>query len=403
MKARPSARIWGWPELSRIDKAAHNIWDLRKRAQARLPRALFEFIERGTEDDVLIRVNRESLERIKFKPRTLRDVSSRDQSITLFGREQAMPLVIAPTGTADLMWYRGERALAAAANAAGIPFTQTTSSTTRFADIAGIVDSGLWLQLYLWERRDLSWDLVERAGEQGFEALVLTVDTPIFPLREFNKQNGMANPIRPNLPLAMDFLHHPRWTASVLLRYFLSGGVPQFANYPKEAGGKITGIVSRITNSASVCWADVDELRRRWPGKLILKGILTSEDASIAREHGVDGIAVSNHGGRNFDSSPASIDVLAEIVDAVGRDLTVIWDGGVRRGADVLKAMAIGADAVMIGRATLYGLAAAGGAGAARALDLLRNEIDMAMAMLGVTSLDEVDRSYLREGTVPGL
>jgi len=388
--------------LSRIDKTAHNIWDLRRKAKARLPRALFEFIERGTEDDVLIRENREALERIKFKPRTLRDVSGRDQSITLFDRKQDMPLIIAPTGTADLMWYRGERALAAAASQAGIPFTQTTSSTTPFADIAGIVKSGLWLQLYLWERRDLSWDLVERAGEQGFEALILTVDTPLFPLREFNKHNGMSNPIRPNVPLALDFMRHPRWTTGVLARYFLSGGVPQFANYPKEVGGKITGIVSRVANSESVSWQDVAELRRRWNGKLILKGILTAEDSAMAREHGVDGIAVSNHGGRNFDSSPASIDVLAEIVDAVGQDLAVIWDGGVRRGADVLKAMGIGADAVMVGRATLYGLAAAGGSGAARALDLLRNEIDMAMAMLGITSLDQIDRSYLRAGTVQG-
>ena len=389
--------------MSRIEKTAHNIWDLRKQAKARLPRAIFEFIERGTEDDCLIRQNREALERIKFDPRTLRDVSSRDQSITLFGRKQPTPLVIAPTGTADLMWYHGERAVAGAANAAGIPFTQTTSSTTPFADIAAIVESGLWLQLYLWERRDLSWDLVERAKAHGFEALVLTVDTPLFPLREHNKRNGMSNPIRPNPTLALDFAIHPRWTLSVLARYFLTGGVPQFANYPKEVGGKITGIVSRVTNSTSVNWDDVKELRKRWSGKLILKGILNDDDARLARDHGVDGLAVSNHGGRNFDSSPASIDVLAGIVDAVGQDMTILWDGGVRRGADVLKAMAIGADAVMIGRATLYGAAAAGRAGAKHALDLLQIEIDMAMAMLGITSLDQLDRSYLRAGTVSGI
>jgi len=389
--------------LSRIEKTAHNIWDLRKQAKARLPRAIFEFIERGTEDDCLIRQNREALERIKFDPRTLRDVSSRDQSITLFGRKQPTPMLIAPTGTADLMWYNGERAVAGAANAAGIPFTQTTSSTTPFADIAAIVESGLWLQLYLWERRDLSWDLVERAKAHGFEALVLTVDTPLFPLREHNKRNGMSNPIRPNPTLALDFAIHPRWTLSVLARYFLTGGVPQFANYPKEVGGKITGIVSRVTNSTSVNWDDVKELRKRWSGKLILKGILNDDDARLARDHGVDGLAVSNHGGRNFDSSPASIDVLAGIVDAVGQDMTILWDGGVRRGADVLKAMAIGADAVMIGRATLYGAAAAGRAGAKHALDLLQIEIDMAMAMLGITSLDQLDRSYLRAGTVSGI
>lgn len=398
-----SAKTWGLPELSRIDRKAYNIADLRELARRRLPRALFEFIERGTEDDHLIRENEAALRRIRLNPRTLRDVSQREQSITLFGRKQEIPLVIAPTGTADLMWHHGERAVAAAAAAHGIPFIQTTSSTTPFAEIAKLATSGLWLQLYLWERRDLSWQLVERAGEHGFDVLVLTVDTPMWPLREFNKHNGMSNPIRPSLGLGLDFARHPRWSTSVLLRYMLTGGVPQFANYPKEVGTKITGTVSRISNSASVCWEDVKELRRRWPGKLVLKGILNRDDAVRAREHGVDGVAVSNHGGRNFDSSPVSIEVLAEIVDAVGADMTVLFDGGVRRGADVLKAMAIGAHAVLIGRATLYGTAAAGRAGAIHALDLLRNEIDVAMAMLGITSLDQLDRSYLRSETVPGL
>ena len=196
---------------------------------------------------------------------------------------------------------------------------------------------------------------------------------------------------------------HPRWSLGVLARYLLTGGLPQFANYPREIGTKITGTVSRQANSASVTWADVDELRRRWPGKLVIKGVLSRDDALLAREHGVDGVAVSNHGGRNFDSAPAAIDVLAEIVDAVGKDLTVLFDGGVRRGADVAKAMAIGARAVLVGRATLFGAAAGGETGAARALEILRNEIDMAMAMLGVISLDQLDRSYLRIGTVPGL
>jgi len=389
--------------LAGIEKSAHNIWDLRRKAKARLPRAIYEFVERGTEDDLLIRQNREALERIKFSPRTLRDVTGRDPSITLFGREQSLPIVVAPTGIADLMCYRGERAVAAAASGAGIPFTQTTSSTTSFADIAKVTQSGRWLQLYLWEQRELSWTMIERAGEQGFEVLVVTVDTPKLPLREFNKHNGMTNPIRANRTLALDFMTHPRWSLAVLLRYFLTGGVPQFANYPEGHRAKITGTVSRIENAQSLSWADVDELRKRWSGPLVIKGILAREDAVLAREHGVDGIVVSNHGGRNFDSSPASIDVLAEIVDDVGKDITVLWDGGVRRGADVLKALAIGAHAVLVGRATLYGAAAAGEAGARHALALLANEIDMAMAMLGITKLDQLDRSYLRAGTVTGI
>jgi len=181
----------------------------------------------------------------------------------------------------------------------------------------------------------------------------------------------------------------------VLLRYMLEGGLPQFANYPPEVGGKLTGPVSRVANSASVCWNDVAELRRRCPGKLVIKGVLSIEDARIALDHGVDGIAVSNHGGRNFDSSPSTIDVLAGIVDAVGDRTTVLFDSGVRRGADVLKAMALGAKAVLIGRATLYGCAAGGQAGAVHALNLLANEIDVAMAMVGISSLDRLDRNCL--------
>ena len=387
--------------MSGIAKRAHNIWDLRDIAKAKLPRAIFEFVERGTEDDLLIRQNREALERIKFSPRTLRDVSTRDPSITLFGKRQALPIVVAPTGIADLMCYHGERAVAAAASGAGIPFTQTTSSTTSFADIAKVTQSGRWLQLYLWEQRDLSWAMIERAAEQGFEVLVVTVDTPKLPLREFNKRNGMTNPIRANRVLAMDFMAHPGWSLGVLARYMLTGGVPQFANYPDEHRTSIR-TVSRIENAQSLSWADVDQLRKRWSGPLVIKGILSREDAKLAREHGVDGVCVSNHGGRNFDSSPASIDVLAEIVDDVGKDLTVLWDGGVRRGADVMKALAIGAKAALIGRATLFGAAAAGEEGARHALALLAGEIDMAMAMLGITGIGELDRSYLRGGTVAG-
>jgi (S)-mandelate dehydrogenase len=383
--------------------SAHNIADLRELARRRLPRAIYEFVERGTEDDRLIGQNRAALDRIKLAPRVLRDVSVRDQSIELFGRRQPTPMVIAPTGTADLMCHRGETAIARAAAKAGIPFTLVTSSTTSIEEIGPLsAPTGFWMQMYLWERRDLSWQVAERAAAAGAEVLVLTVDTPILPLREFNRRNGMSNPIRPNPTLALDFDLHPRWTLAVLGRYLLSGGLPQFANYPREIGTRITGVVSRQANSASVTWADVTELRRRWPGKLVIKGVLGREDALLAREHGVDGLAVSNHGGRNFDSSPAAIDVLPEVVDAVGKDLTVLFDGGVRRGADVAKALAIGAKAVLLGRATLFGAAAGGEQGATRALDILMNEIDVAMAMLGVTGLDQLDRSYLRAEPLSG-
>ncbi|MFA7601725.1 MAG: alpha-hydroxy acid oxidase [Novosphingobium sp.] len=381
-------------------KPAYNIWDLRDQARRRLPKAIWEFIERGTEDDILTAHNNAALRRIKFAPRTLRDVSTRDLSIELFGKRRPTPLIIAPTGIADLACFRGESCIAGAAAAAGVPFSLATSSTTSMDTIAGITKggAGFWQQMYLWERRDLSWQVVDRAAALGAEALIVTVDTPIWPNREFNKRNGMANPIRPNPRLAWSIAQRPGWMTGVLGRYMLNGGLPRFANYPAEVAG--TG---RVTNSPSVSWEDVRELKRRFPGKLLLKGMLNREDAIAAAEHGVDGVIVSNHGGRTFDASPASIEVLAEIVDAVGTRMTVIFDSGIRRGSDVLKAIAIGAHAVMIGRATLYGAGAGGQAGAARAIDILREEIGTAMAMIGVTALDELDRSYLRRDTVPGL
>jgi (S)-mandelate dehydrogenase len=381
-------------------KPAYNIWDLREQAQRRLPKAIWEFIERGTEDDLLIRHNNEMLRRIKFDPRTLRNVTTRDISIELFGKPRPSPLIIAPTGIADLACYRGESCIAAAASAAGLPFSLATSSTTSMDTIAGMTGAGagFWQQMYLWERRDLSWQVVERAATLGAEALIVTVDTPIWPNREFNKRNGMANPISANPLLAWSIAQRPGWMMSVLGRYMLNGGLPTFANYPAEvtSGG-------RVTNSPSVSWEDVRELKRRFPGKLLLKGMLNRADVLAAADHGVDGVIVSNHGGRTFDASPASIEVLAEIVDAVAGRMTVIFDSGVRRGSDVLKAMAIGADAVMIGRATLYGAAAGGREGAARAIAILTEEISTAMAMVGVTALRDIDRGYLRRETVPGL
>lgn len=378
-----------------IAERAHNIAQLRALARRRLPRAIWEFVERGTEDDLLIGRNVSALQALNLLPRTLRDVSSRSARTTLFGRSQPLPLVIAPTGVADLMWHRGERAIARAAAAAGIPFTQTTSSTTAFAEIAKVASAGHWMQMYLWERRDLSWQVVDAARDHGADVLVLTVDTPLWPLREFNRRAGMSNPVRPNARLVGDFLRRPGWLASVIGRYMLEGGLPQFANYPAEVGGRVTGKVARVTNSASVDWQDVEALRRRWPGKLVVKGLLHPEDARLAVEHGVDGIAVSNHGGRNFDSSPPAIAALPAVVDAVAGRATVLFDSGVRRGADVIKALALGADAVMVGRATLYGCAAAGERGAAHALSLLANEIDVAMAMLGIAALDELNRDFV--------
>ncbi len=386
-------------------KPAYNIWDLRDQAKRRLPKAIWEFIERGTEDDLLTAHNNAALRAIRFNPRTLRDVTTRDLSIELFGKVRPSPLIIAPTGIADLACFRGESAIASAAAAAGVPFSLATSSTTSMDTIEQITKSGagFWQQMYLWERRDLSWQVVDRAARLGAEALIVTVDTPIWPNREFNKRNGMANPIRANRLLAQSFMRKPGWMARVLGRYMLNGGLPAFANYPTEVGASGGKGVARVTNSPSVSWDDVREIKRRFPGKLLLKGMLNREDVIAAADNGVDGVIVSNHGGRTFDASPASIEVLAEIVDAVGDRMTVIFDSGIRRGSDVLKAMAIGAHAVMIGRATLYGAAAGDQPGAARAIEILKEEISTAMAMVGATKLSDLDRGFLRQDTVPGL
>lgn len=379
-------------------KPAWNIEDLRLAAKRRLPRAIFEFIERGSENEYLAAHNKAALDAIRMMPRALRDVTGRTPEIKLFGRRLPMPLIVGPTGTADLLCHGGESCIAAAAAEAGIPFTLATSSTTSMDRIAEITQAtGFWMQMYLWERRDLSWQVVDRAAGLGAEALILTVDTPVWPNREFNKRNGMANPIRPNPTLALDFARHPGWLLRVMGRYLLThGGPPKFANYPKEIGGSVAGPVNRVTNSASVSWEDVKELRRLWPNRLILKGILSKDDALLAADHGVDAVIVSNHGARNFDAAPASIEVLPEIVDAVASRMTVIFDGGIRRGSHVLKALAIGAHCALIGRATLYGAAAGGQPGAARALEILREEIGTSMAMLGVNRIPELDRSFLR-------
>lgn len=370
---------------------ALNIDDLRKLARRRLPRGIFEYIDRGTEDEISLAANRRSLDELKLSPSVLVDVTGRSQEIQLFGQRQPLPLIIAPTAVAGLMWHDGEVELARAARAAGIPFCVSTQSMT---SIERIAESGarLWFQLYVWRDRKLTFDLVARARDAGADTLVLTADTVISPKREYNQRNGFGIPLRPSLRGAVDVASHPRWLVTVLLRCLLSEGMPTYAHYPPEFRTAITDVTAfdGLKLSDRMTWQDIAELRRRWPGKLVIKGILRVDDAREALERGVDGIVVSNHGGRNLDIAPAPIDVLAEISDAVGSRLTVMADSGVRRGSDVVKYIASGARAVLIGRSALFGLAAGGQAGAEHALDLLRGEIDNTMALLGRTTLRDL-------------
>jgi isopentenyl diphosphate isomerase/L-lactate dehydrogenase-like FMN-dependent dehydrogenase len=376
---------------------AYNIADLREMARRRLPKGIFEFVDRGNEDEVALRNNGAAFERIKLKPRVLVGVARRSQEITLFGNPQKMPIAIAPTGSAGLTWHEGEIALARAAREAGIPFTLATGSMTAMERVAGEAGGRLWFQLYMWPDRSLSHKLVERAKAAGYEALVVTVDSPVPPGRDYNLRNGVTIPFRFTRRNVTDVMMHPRWVFGVLMRYLMTTGMPRYENYPGEVKAKITALPmgrSMMLND-SLTWDDLRELRRMWPHKLIAKGIITAEDAILAADCGADAVVVSNHGGRVVDSTMAPIEVLPEVIDAVGKRITVIVDSGFRRGSDVVKALALGAHAVFIGRATLYGTAVGGQAGAARAITILREEIDRTLALIGCNSIAELDRDYL--------
>jgi isopentenyl diphosphate isomerase/L-lactate dehydrogenase-like FMN-dependent dehydrogenase len=382
---------------------ALNNHDMREMAKARLPKWMFEFVDRGTEDEVALRNNRGAFERIKLKTQVLVDVSQRNQEIELFGKKHGMPMGIAPTGPAGMLWYQGELELARAAKAANIPFTLATGSQTSMEDVAKLVGGTLWFQLYMWSDVRMSHILVERAKNAGFEALLVTVDGPVGTNREYNERNGYTVPFRYNSKNTMAVLKHPEWLFGVIMKYWMNGGMPTRANYPEGMTEKFTHVstAERKTKNDSLSWKSFDELRAMWPGKIMVKGILTPHDAEMAVKHGADGVIVSNHGGRNFDSSMAPIEVLPSIVDAVGNKTTVIVDSGFRRGSDVVKALAIGAKLVMVGRTTLWGTTVGGEAGAAKALRFFREEISRTMAYLGCTTVPQLNREFLEYVSTP--
>jgi isopentenyl diphosphate isomerase/L-lactate dehydrogenase-like FMN-dependent dehydrogenase len=335
---------------------------------------------------------------MRFRTRTFVDVSKRNQDTTIFGVKHKMPLVIAPTGTAGLMWYEGELALARAARAAGIPFALATGSMTAMERVADEAGGDLWFQLYLWPDRSLSLELVERAKAAGYKALIVTVDGVSAGNREYNIRNGFTIPFTFSTRNVIDMVTHPRWLLGVMLRYLVTTGMPMYANYPAAAKAKLTaGPVGRSSlRTDSISWGDLDALRKIWPHKLIVKGMLDPQDAATAVDHGADGICASNHGGRNLDGIVSPIEVLPEIVDAVGKRATVFVDSGFRRGTDVVKALALGAHAVMVGRSTLYGVAAGGEDGAARALEIYREEIGRVLALLGCRGISDLGPQYLQ-------
>jgi len=370
---------------------AYNVADLRALAKRRLPRGIYDYVERGCEDEHGLECNRSAYAAIKLLPRVLRDVSQVSLTTSLFGRETAMPIAIAPTGSAGLVWYNGDHALAVAAAKLGIPFTISSAATQNIEEIAE-AGGRIWFQLYLWEDRSLSMEVVRRAHEVGCELLMVTVDIPVAPNREFNFRNGFGTPFRPSRRNLSDMLVHPRWLTNVMLRYALTTGMPRQANLPAHLRSKVTQMAQPGAQwrGDNLTWDEVATIRDKWPGKFVIKGILRPDDAERAVALGADGIVVSNHGGRNLDSALPTIDALPPIVAAVGERITVLMDGGIQRGSDVMKAVALGAKTVLVGRAPLYGLALQGSEGVERAVEFLRSELARSMGLSGLRSIEEI-------------
>ncbi len=306
--------------FSMSPSAAHNIHDLRRLAQRRLPKVAWDYLERGAEDDITMTANRVALERILFRPRTLVDVSARSLQHTLFGKTYTAPFGIAPTGAAGLYCHDADVALARAAATAGVPFVLSTASFVAMERVAQEAAGSKWFQLYMSKDRDAAERLVKRALAAGFEALVVTTDVPVGANREYNLRNGFTIPFRINARNVVDGLLHPRWLTQVFLRTLLTDGVPRFRNVDSEEGGRIVSkdLSAFRARRDALDWSDIVWLRKIWPHKLLVKGILVAEDARLALAHGADGVVVSNHGGRQLDGARAAIDALPEIVDAVG-------------------------------------------------------------------------------------
>lgn len=393
------------PELSlrkrRLARSA-TVEDLRRIAKRRLPRGVFDYIDGGAEDELTMAANSHAYRRLTFSPRVLRDVSEVNVSSSLLGRPLAYPLVLAPTGFTRIADPQGELAVARAAKRARLPYALSTLGTRSIEEVADVGSDRLWFQVYTWKDRDLVADLVKRAANSGYEALCLTVDTAVLGRRERDVRRGFTLPPKIGLSTLLDGIAHPGWSWS-----FMTSEPIVFANVAgNTAVGDGTDAISLAEYvgdqfDPALSWDDVDWFRDRWDGPLVLKGIQSVEDAKIAADRGVDAIAISNHGGRQLDSAPATLDLLPSIADVVGDRIEIICDGGVRRGSDIVKAVALGADAVMVGRPYLYGLGAAGEAGVDHVLSNLRSEMERTMALIGCTTLDGLGPEYVRRADAP--
>ena len=355
------------------------IEDLRGMARKRVPRFVFDFVDGGAEDEATLEANRRAFERLRFRPRTLVGVAERSVGATILGAPSTLPAVAAPVGLLGLVRRHGDVALARAATAAGIPFALSTSSMDSLEDVARAAPGRLWFQCYVFQERSVSEGLIRRAADAGFEALIITSDFPVSGKRERDLRSGLRPDARLTLGSKLDILLHPGWLMTVAAHR------PRFAVVERGlgAGRDAASFLPSKMFDPSLNWDDFRRLRDLWKGKLLLKGVLRADDAALAVACGADGVILSNHGGRQLDSSISGMDALPEVVREIGGRASILVDGGVRRGGDIAKALALGAEGVLLGRALAYGLAAGGTPGASRALEILRDEFDRTLALLG--------------------
>jgi L-lactate dehydrogenase (cytochrome) len=370
------------------------IEDLRQAAHHKVPRAFIDYAEAGSYAEQTLRANRDDLERIKLRQRILFDVTNRSTKTTILGEPAALPLALAPIGLCGMQHGDGEILACRAAQEAGIPFTLSTMSICSIEDVAAAVDKPFWFQLYVMRDRGFIRSLIERAAAAKCSALVLTVDLQVLGQRHQDIRNGMTVPPELRIRNFIDIATKPAWALSVL-----RGKRKTFGNIAGHLRGmENVNVLSQWVAGQfdpALSWKDVEWVKSLWPGKLILKGILDVEDARIAAKTGAAAIVVSNHGGRQLDGAPSSISALPTIVDAIGSQVELMFDGGIRSGQDIMRAIAFGARTCMSGRAYIYGLGAAGQAGVARAIEIIRNELDVTMALMGVNKVDDIDRNVI--------
>ncbi len=383
---------------------AVNISELRALAQKRLPRVVFDYLDGGSDDEVTLRRNCEVFGSIGFRPRHAVDVSKVNLKTTVLGFELSFPAILAPVGYSRLMHRDGELAAAAAAGENGTTYILSTISGHRLENVKAESSGPVWYQLYLLGGRAAAEGSIERARNAGFSALVVTIDTAVSGLRERDYRNGMKELLAPNplpkIPFLPQFLARPRW----LTGFLLDGGLPHLPNIVVPGEGPLPLLdVGAALGRSAVTWEDFTWIRQSWPGPMIIKGVLTGDDARRAVDHGAAAVVVSNHGGRQLDDAAASLEALPEVVAAVGTQTEVLMDGGIRRGSHIVKALCLGARAVLVGRAYAYGLAAAGKPGVMRALEILRQDVERTLKLIGCPSVAELDRSYLELGRDPGM